>query len=166
MYILTIDNSSYSIDQIPNKSNDIRFCVFDCTVVESSDYIFIPLVFLESYTYDIAELKIGNYILHIPLNWHILVSDGTQRELEILPIEEISGRGFKAFAMNPMTGFMPYFLDVDVINICSDIHWFAPKLRHGHILSVPIENKKNPLCVYLVSDNSKLPETIDVSYML
>lgn len=166
MHILSIDNTPYSIDQIPNKTNDLRFCVYDCTNVETSDYIFIPLVFLESYTYDIAELKIGNHILHIPLNWYILVNDGNQRELEIIPVEDIAGRGFKAFAMNPLTGFMPYFLSVDVINVCSDIHWYAPKLRHGHILSVPIELKKNPLCVYLVSDNSKLPEVIDVSYML
>jgi hypothetical protein len=50
--------------------------------------------------------------------------------------------------------------------VFQDIRWFTPKLKHGHILAVPLENKEKPLCAYFVKETNKLPEVLSIEKMI
>ncbi len=38
--------------------------------------------------------------------------------------------------------------------------WYFPKVRNGQLLSVPIEEKKEPLCAYFIKDVTRQTEVI------
>ena len=48
MKILTVDNTVYEIDNVPDEIDDIRFGVFDTSDPEWMDYYFLPLIFKTS----------------------------------------------------------------------------------------------------------------------
>ena len=48
MKILTVDNKTYELDDIP-VVDDLRYGVLDYSNPKNVDYYFIPLVFLESF---------------------------------------------------------------------------------------------------------------------
>ena len=75
MKILTVDNTVFEIDQVPDQIDDIRFGVFDTTDPTFMDYYFLPLIFLESFYAPAICLDIGGYKLQMPMDWSILTSD-------------------------------------------------------------------------------------------
>ena len=127
---------------------------------ENADYIFVPLVFLESHNHPAAVLKIGEYTTRIPLDWSMVVCDPSCGEPEVLPVTSLNDRGFKGFVFNPITGFMPNFIEVEIINIYQDVKWYFPKLKHGHILTVALEEGDNPQCAFFVKETSKIPDVL------
>ena len=44
-----------------------------------------------------------------------------------------------------------------------DRKWYAPKLKFGHLLNVPLHDGENPPCVLFVKEANKLPEVLDIS---
>jgi hypothetical protein len=158
--ILTVENQSYDLDFVPDEIEDIRYCVLDYSDKDNADYIFVPLVFLESFTSPAAVLKIGDHIINVPLDWSIIVCDPGVSDPEVLPITSLNDRGFKAFVFNPITGFIPGFQELEIVNIYQEMKWYFPKLKYGHILTVPLENKENPKCVYFVKETSKVPDVL------
>jgi hypothetical protein len=161
MKILTVENQSYDLNYVPEEIEDIRYCVLDYSDKDNADYIFVPLVFLESFSSPAAVLKIGKNLVKIPLDWSVVVCDPSVGDPEILPITSLNDRGFKGFVFNPITGFMPSFIELEIVNIYQEVKWYFPKLKYGHILAVPIENKKdNPECVYFVKETSKVPDIL------
>lgn len=159
--ILTAENESYDLDFVPEEIEDITYCVLDYSDLGDVDYKFMPLVFLESFISPTAVLKIGNIIINIPLDWSIIVSEPSVSDPEILPITSLNNRGFKAFIFNPITGYLPRYKEIEIINIYQEMKWFIPKLAVGHILAVPIEDKANPNCIFFVKETNKLPDTLD-----
>ena len=160
MKVLTVENKSYDLDFVPEEIDDIRYCVLDYSDKENADYIFVPLVFLESFNSPAAVLKIGKNTITVPLDWSIIVCDPSVGDPEVLPITSINDRGFNAFVFNPLTGFVPSFTEVEIINIYQEMKWYFPKLKYGHILCVPIEETSNPKCVYFVKETSKVPDVL------
>ena len=160
MKILTVDNSVYDLDYVPEEIEDIRYCVFDVTDKDNADYIFVPLVFLESFNSPAAVLKIGKNTISVPLDWSLIVCDPSVGDPEVLPITSLNDRGFKAFVFNPITGFIPSFTEVEIVNIYQDMKWYSPKLKYGHILAVPLTNDDTPQCVYFVKETSKVPDIL------
>lgn len=160
MRILTVENESYDLDYVPEEIEDIRYCVLDYSDKDNADYIFVPLVFLESFSCPAAILKIGNNLVKAPLDWSLIVCDPGVVDPEVLPITSLNDRGFKTFVFNPITGFMPEFIEVEIVNIYQDVKWYFPKLKYGHILAVPLEEKNNPKCVYFVKETSKVPDVL------
>lgn len=161
MKILTVDNESYDLEYVPEEIEDIRYCVLDYSDKDNADYIFVPLVFLESFSSPAAVLKIGNNTVKVPLDWNLVVCDPTCGDPEILPITSLNDRGFKGFVFNPITGFIPEFIEVEIVNIYQEVKWYFPKLKYGHILAVPIEEKQNPRCAYFVKETTKLPDILN-----
>ena len=49
MRILTLDNTVFDLDQLPEEVDDMRFAIFDNSDPNEPDYYFIPLIFLESF---------------------------------------------------------------------------------------------------------------------
>ena len=160
MKVLTVENKSYDLDFVPEEIDDIRYCVLDYSDKENADYIFVQLVFLESFNSPAAVLKIGKNTITVPLDWSIIVCDPMVGDPEVLPITSINDRGFNAFVFNPLTGFVPSFTEVEIINIYQEMKWYFPKLKYGHILCVPIEETSNPKCVYFVKETSKVPDVL------
>ena len=64
MKILTVDNKTYELDDIPEVVDDLRYGVLDYSNPKNVDYYFIPLVFLESFYPSV--LQIGDNTLSIP----------------------------------------------------------------------------------------------------
>ena len=162
--ILTVDNESYDLDFVPEEVEDIRYCVLDYSDKNNADYIFVPLVFLESFNSPAAVLKIGNYTTTVPLDWSLIVCDPSVGDPEVLPITSLNDRGFKAFVFNPITGFLPTFTEVEIVNIYQEVKWYFPKLKPGQMLAVPLETgTEKPLCVYFVKDISRQSEVVNYS---
>lgn len=160
MKILTVNNTSYELDYVPEEIDDIRYCVLDYSDKDNADYVFVPLVFLESFNSPAAVLRLGNYSVTVPLDWSMIVCDAEVGDPEVLPITSLNDRGFRAFVFNPISGFLPDFAEIEIVNIYQEMRWYFPKLKFGHILAVPLTPGPNPKCAYFVKETSKIPDVL------
>ena len=144
----------------------LRYCVLDYSDVKNVDYMFIPMLFLESFNTPSIDLRIGNYRIQMPMDWSIIIGDKHSGELEVIELKKLNDRPFQVFAINPITGFMPEFLDIETINVFPDVKWYFPKLAFGHLLAVPLTLKEKSLCVFFCKDINRLPEVLDITQMV
>ena len=158
--ILTLENEKYELDVLPEEIEDMRFSVLDNSNNQSPDYMWIPLIFLESYSSPALVLNVGGNKIKMPVGWQILIGEPGIGELEVLPLTSINDRGFKAFQFNPLTDFRPTFVEIEIVDVYQDVAWFSPKLKNGQILCVPIEDGPKPQCVYFVKDISRSCELV------
>jgi len=163
MKILTVENKTYELDDIPDTIEDLRYSILDWSNPGHIDYYFIPLVFLESFYAPAAVIQIGQYSITMPLDWSVVICDPECGNPEVVSLMSLNDRGFSVFAFNPLTGFTPKYLDIDITNIYTDVKWYAPKLKFGHLLNVPLHDGDNPPCVLFVKEANKLPEVLDIS---
>ena len=162
MRILTLDNTSFEMNEIPDEVEDLRFCVLDNSDPKDPDYYFIPLIFLESFNSPALVLKIGPWVLKMPVDWQLLIGEPDMGDLEVVPLTSINDRGFSAFSFNPLSSFKPEFHPVEIVDIYQDVKWYFPKLKPGQMLAVPLEEgKEKPLCAYFVKDISRQGEVVD-----
>ena len=49
MRILTLENTAYELNDIPDEVEDLRFAVLDNSDPRTPDHFYIPLIFLESF---------------------------------------------------------------------------------------------------------------------
>lgn len=183
--ILTAENTTFSMNDVPSEVEDIRYCVLDYSNQENVDYYFMPLIFLESFSSPAALLRLGPYQLQVPLDWSIVIGEKHFGDIEIIGLMALNDRDFSAFCINPIDGYMPNFFDIEIINVFPDVKWFFPKLKFGHILAVPLRyqvtppsqmgettlrnqsgeimaDRKGPPCAFFVRDVNKLPDTLDI----
>ena len=161
MRILTLDNAPYDLDHLPEQIEDMRFAILDNSDPANPDYHYIPLIFLESFNAPALVLQIGINRIRMPVDWQILIGEPDVGDLEVLPLTSINDRGFKAFQFNPLTSFRPSFLDIEIVDVYQEVAWYAPKLKNGQMLCVPLGNDVKPDCVYFVKDISRNCEVID-----
>lgn len=162
MRILTLDNRSYEMDEIPEEVDDLRFCVLDNSDPKNPDYFYIPLIFLESFNSPALVLKIGEHTIKMPVDWQILIGEPDLGDLEVIPLTSINDRGFSVFTFNPISSFRPEFQPVEIIDIYQDVKWYFPKLKSGQLLAVPLESgKEKPMCVFFVKDIGRQNEVIN-----
>ena len=102
----------------------------------------------------------------MPLDWHMVICDSEVGDPEVMSLMSLNDRGFTAFAFNPITGFSARIhRRISIVNIYSDVKWYAPKLKYGHLLCVPISDEPNSPCVLFVKDANKLPEVLDIEQL-
>lgn len=168
MRILTLENKSFSLNKLPDSVDDtLRFAVLDNSNPVDPDFFFNPLIFLESFNSPAIVLHINNQEIIMPLDWCIAVGcSESGSDLEVLPLTSLNDRGFEAFLFNPLTGTMAQFGTIEIINFYNDVKWFFPKMRNGHLLSVPLTEGENPLCAYFVKDINRQSEIIDFGKLL
>jgi hypothetical protein len=162
--LLTLDNTRYELNEIPEEVDDVRFCVLDNSDPKEPDYFFIPLIFLESFNSPALVLKIGTTVIKMPIDWQLLIGEPDLGDLEVVPLTSINDRGFSVFAFNPISSFRPEFFPVEVIDIYQDVKWYFPKLKPGQMLAIPLDSDDDkPLCVYFVKDISRQSEVVNYS---
>lgn len=161
MRILTLDNTAYSMDQIPDEIDEIRFCVLDNSDPKDPDYFYIPLIFLESFNSPALVLRIGENTIRMPVDWQLLIGEPDFGDLEVVPLTSINDRGFNVFTFNPLQSFKPEFHPVEIIDIYQDVKWYFPKLKPGQLLAVPLTEGDNPMCAFFIKDISRQSEVID-----
>lgn len=159
--ILTLENTAFEMNEIPDEIEDLRFAILDNSDPKNPDYFFIPLIFLESFNSPALVLNIGGNILKMPVDWQILIGEPDFGDLEVIPLTSINDRGFSAFAFNPLSSFKPEFHSVEIIDIYQDVKWYFPKIKPGQMLAVPLNQEIEPLCVYFVKDISRQSEVVD-----
>ena len=161
MKILTLDDRTYTLEKVPEWVDEkLRFAVLDNSDPTNPDFFYIPLIFLESFNAPAAVLKIGETQCKVPLDWSLIVCDPEVGDPEVLPITSLNDRGFKAFVFNPITGFLPSFEQIEIVNIYQEVKWYFPKLKFGHILAVPLGQDNNSPCAYFVKDTNKIPDVL------
>jgi hypothetical protein len=163
MNILLLDNTKYNLENLPEEVDDMRFAILDNSNPSNVDYHYIPLIFLESFNSPALVLRIGDKQIKMPLDWQILIGEKEHGDLETLPLTSINDRGFNAFTFNPLSSFMPDFLPIEIVDIYHDVTWFAPRLKNGQFLCVPIDDTEKPRCVYFVKEISRNCELVDYS---
>lgn len=163
MRILTLDNTSYEMDQIPDEIDEVRFCVLDNSDPKDPDYFFIPLIFLESFNSPALVLRIGKHTVRMPVDWQLLIGEPDFGDLEVVPLTSINDRGFNVFTFNPMKSFRPEFMPVEIVDIYQDVKWYFPKLKPGQMLAVPLTEGTEPMCAFFIKDISRQSEVVDYS---
>ena len=152
------------MNEIPEQvDTDLRYCVLDYSNQADVDFMFPPLVFLDVFSRPSADLKIGKYRVQVPLDWSIVISDKNMGNLEIIDLKHINDRDFQAFCFNPICGYMPHFLDLEIDNIFPNVAWSVPKLKNGHLLAVPLNGGPEPLCAFFIRDTNKISDILDIS---
>jgi hypothetical protein len=163
MRILLLDDLSYNLETLPEEIDDMRFAILDNSNTNNVDYYYIPLIFLESFNSPALVLKIGEKTIKMPIDWQILIGEKDHGDLETIPLTSLNDRGFSAFQFNPLSSFNPSFLPIEIIDIYNEVTWYAPRLRNGQFLAVPIEDGDKPRCVYFVKEISRNCEIVDYS---
>ena len=161
MRILLLDNVSYNLETLPEEIDDLRFSILDNSNPQNVDYYFIPLIFLESFNSPALVLKVGNKTIKMPVDWQVLIGEKDHGDLETLPLSSLNDSGFSAFEFNPLSSYSPTFQPIEIIDIWNDVTWYAPRLRNGQFLSVPIEDGPKPKCIYFVKEISRNCEIVD-----
>lgn len=162
MKILTLEgNEPYNLENLPEEVDDLRFAILDNSNPHQVDYHYIPLIFLESFNSPALVLRVGDTVVKMPIDWQILIGEPEFGDLETVPLTSINDRGFKAFQFNPLSSFRPSFLDLEIIDIYNDVTWYAPRLRNGQFLCVPIDDGVKPRCIYFVKEVSRNCEIVD-----
>jgi hypothetical protein len=170
LYILDENNIAVDLNLIPEQA-DIHFWVYQNSVKkEEADYYCQPLIMLESFYAATLKLRFDlslgrkkeTYFLNVPADHQILIGESTHGDLEINPVTSISGRGFSAFSLNPMSSFTADYLSVDVEDVYQTTKWFVPKTVPGQLLCIPLCGGYRPPCIYLVRDIPKSLEIINI----
>jgi hypothetical protein len=161
MRILTLDNQAYDLNTLPEEVDDMRFAILDNSDPSNPDYHYIPLIFLETFNSPALVLRIGEEVIRMPMDWQILIGEPDVGDLEVLPLTSINDRGFKVFQFNPLSSFRPSFPPIEIVDVYHEVTWYAPKLKNGQMLSVPLTDDPKPECVYFVKDVSRNCEIVD-----
>jgi len=163
---LTTDNRAFDLHQLPEKIDDLRYCVLDYSDSHNVDYYWYPLIFLDIFSSPCADIRIGPYNIQMPLDWSIVVGDKHAGDLEIMKLVDLNDKDFDAFCLNPIRGYMPDFFKIEIMNVFSDVKWYFPRLKNGHILAFPLTQGENPVCVFFVKDIGKLPDQLDIRQLV
>jgi hypothetical protein len=163
MRILTLDNEFYNLETLPDEIDDLRFAILDNSVPSNVDYHYIPLIFLESFNSPALVLKVANKVIKMPIDWQVLIGEKEHGDLEALPLSSLNDRGFNVFEFNPLSSFSPSFLPIEIIDVYPEVTWYAPRLKNGQFLCVPIDDGEKPRCIYFVKEVSRNCEVVDYS---
>ena len=161
MRILTLENTVFEVDTLPEEIDDLRFAIFDNSDPQNPDHLYIPLIFLETFNSPALVLKIGEQTMKMPIDWQVLIGEPEVGDLEMLQLTSINDRGLKVFQFNPLTSFRPTYMDIEIIDVYQDVTWYVPKLKNGQMLAVPLQNGPRPICAYFVKDISRQCEQVD-----
>ncbi len=163
MRILTLENTAFEMNELPDEVDDLRFAILDNSDPSNPDYFFIPLIFLESFNAPALVLEVGNSKIRLPMDWKILIGEKEVGDLEMLNLSSLNDRGFNAFGFNPLSDTMHEYYPIQIADLYSDVKWYFPKLKQGQILAIPLDDGEKPRCVYAAKEINRQNEIVDIS---
>jgi len=166
MKILTTDNNYYNLNRVPEQGDDIQYCVLDTTNTKNIDFFFIPLIFMETFNAPSMIMEVGPYSVQMPIDYSILVIERELGQCEMVPLTSLNDRGFEALVINPLTSKIVDSHEIKIVNVFQDVRWYMPKLKHGHLLAVPVEEKKQPQCLFFAKDINQIPDVLETGNIL
>ncbi len=153
MRVLLVDNDpldlntcSY-VDGNIESETELRYSILDSN---EKDFFFIPLLYLEEVTRPVAVLSVGRHVIHLPLDSALLICDKDSGEGDIIELKNINDREFDAFVFNPISGYRPEYMEINLENIYPDAKWVIPKTKYGHFIAVPIEDRIGSDCIFII----------------
>lgn len=168
MQILTLDNETFFLNNLPDEVDDnTRFSILDNSNPQDPDFFFIPLIFLESFNSPAMVLRIDDYEIAMPIDWCLAVGDPQcASNIEILPLTSLNDRGFDALVYNPLSDFRIEFKKIEIVNFYNDVKWYFPKMKNGQLLTTPLRPGPNPPCAYFVKEVSRHTEIIHLDKLM
>jgi hypothetical protein len=158
--IKLLDNTGAHIDMSNiNVKVENFYCILDWSNQNDVDFKFNLLDMLVQESWPVGVLKIGDAVIQLPLNWKIAVADRNCEYIEMIEITELRKRPFCAFGFDPLRGFYPEFLPIELIDRYPNMDILWPLLKNGHLLSYPI--KKN-CCIFICPPEVKIPDMLDI----
>lgn len=144
MEVLVSSNKSFNLNQPSNSLLDEKFCVFDYSDKDDKDFYFKRVSKYFSYRNAVAELKIGNYYLDLPLNWKVLVTNTYDYMCNLVSIEDLLHYPHKTAIFNPYYYCVPKIVNISINNInFKPIEHFVPYLSKKNVLVLPLGHKKD-----------------------
>ena len=166
MKILTTENTSYNLDKVPETADEVQYCVLDTNNPKNIDFFFVPLIFMETFNAPSMIMEIGKNTVQMPIDWSVLAVERELGICEMVPLTSLNDRGFEALTINPLTHKMIQSQEVKIINVFQEVKWYFPKLKHGHIIAVPLNDKPNSPCVFFAKDTNQIPDSFDAGSIL
>lgn len=160
MNVLTPENVSFEMDQVIDTIPNEMFCVLNLNCMEDADFYFRHILNTVSFNSISVDLKVGEHIIQVPLQWQILLGDEDTGMLEMCTIENILNmKEPKAYVLNPIRSMYARFEDVKVLRVFTlPTKWQIPMLPKKNLLAVPLYNGTNPRCVFFADENEKIQD--------
>ena len=161
MLILNEHNTVIETDTI---RKDCHYSTLSFKDHKYPDFVFPHLTQIEEFTAAAIVLEIGTFEVVMPLHWAILCSD--HEFVQTIPLDEISGRDFFVFCINPIDGYIPEYLPLRTKSIYPDVSWSSPYIEDKDMLVTPLgvnprhkveEASRGPICAIFS------PKRIDVT---
>lgn len=142
-------------------AEDIRYGIWDVSDISHTDYYWLPLIFLESFSAPAVVLDIGPYTVQMPLDWSILVCDEELTAIETMPLTSLNDRGFRTAVYNPLTSMVPSTHEVLITDVYAEVKWYVPKLKNANVLVMPLREGPKPPCAMFVKEGGRVPDPLD-----
>lgn len=142
MLILSENNKKIDTDII---NEEHHYSVLRFKDFRNPDFYFEKLTQIEEFTSASIMLEIGEpnpFTVVIPLHWSILCSD--KEYIQSIPLYEINGRIYDVFCLNPIDGYMPYYLKMRPGEVLPNMTWTCPPIDDRDMLVVPLGTIQRP----------------------
>ena len=73
---------------------------------------------------------------------------------------------FEAFAFNPISSYTHKCFHISITNIYNDVKWYFPKTKNAQLISTPIVDQDDPLCIFFIKEISRQSETLQLHNLL
>ena len=141
MLILSPDNVVYNTDTLAEEG--IHYGVLSFKDYKHPDFYFDRRVdYLEEFNSASITLRIGQFETVMPLHWSILCTD--LEYVQTVPLQDVSGRDFTVFCLNPIDGYKPEYEILKTGDIFPNTVWTCPPISDKDMLVVPLGNMDMP----------------------
>lgn len=139
MLLLSNENKVINTDMI---TKSVHHFVLSFKDYKNPDFMCRPIPFIEVFNSDSISLNIGPFNLVMPLHWSVLCTD--MEMVESIPLEEVAGRNYSVFGVNPIDGYMPQYMTLKARTIFPNTAWTAPAIEKKELLLVPLGHMNHP----------------------
>lgn len=137
MLILNEQNQKLNTDII---NQECHYSVLSFKDFRHPDFYFEKLTQIEEFSSASIRLEIGEapnmFTIVVPFHWSVLCSD--MEYVQSIPLHEVNGRNYPLFCLNPIDGYMPYYLKMRPREILPNVTWTCPPIDDRNMLVVPL----------------------------
>ncbi len=152
MLILSPENEVLNTDTLTEETN---YGVLSFKDYKHPDFYFDRKIdfFVEEFASASITLRIGQFETVMPLHWSILCTD--LEYVQTVPLQDVSGRDFTIFCLNPIDGYKPEYEILKTGDIFPNTTWTCPPILDKDMLVVPLgrmdmphgaNHERGPLC--------------------